>query len=286
MFKKMRVVAIVGAVLPLLYLTGCGGSKVEPSRAGKTDPVQESTKVAKQNDEHAHKAAAHGGLLIAIGQDNYHAEAIFAKGGEIRLHILGRDEAKVQEVEKQSLSAHVTAAGDTESTPITLEAAPQAGDAGGKTSQFIGKLPKELQGKSVTVTASITISGERFRFSFANTAAANAHDETEMPGKVADDEEKELYLKPGGAYTEADIRANGNITASEKFKGLKSTHNTKARTGDKICPISETKANEKFSWIVNGKKYEFCCPPCVDEFVKTAKENPGKILEPSAYVKK
>jgi multiple sugar transport system substrate-binding protein len=39
-----------------------------------------------------------------------------------------------------------------------------------------------------------------------------------------------------------------------------------------ICPISKTKAAPKFSWVVGGKTYQFCCPPCVDEFVQTAKK--------------
>ncbi len=34
---------------------------------------------------------------------------------------------------------------------------------------------------------------------------------------------KTLYLTPGGRYTEADIVANGKMTASQKFKGMKST---------------------------------------------------------------
>ena len=47
-----------------------------------------------------------------------------------------------------------------------------------------------------------------------------------------------------------------------------------------------TKANPKCSWIVGGKSYEFCCPPCVDEFVKLAKSNPEKVKQPDQYVKR
>ena len=47
-----------------------------------------------------------------------------------------------------------------------------------------------------------------------------------------------------------------------------------------------TKANPKCSWIVGGKNYEFCCPPCVDEFVKLAKSNPEKVKQPDQYVKR
>ena len=107
-----------------------------------------------------------------------------------------------------------------------------------------------------------------------------------MPAKVANEEERKLYLTPGGLYTEADIKANGGLTASQKFQGQMASHDLKPRPGDKICPITRTKANPKFKWVVGGKTYEFCCPPCVDEFVKTAKEQPDQVKEPGEYVKK
>jgi YHS domain-containing protein len=93
-------------------------------------------------------------------------------------------------------------------------------------------------------------------------------------------------LTAGGKYTVADIQANGNMTASQKFKGFRAQHDLSPKQGDKICPVTLTKANDKCSWIVGGKTYEFCCPPCVDEFVKMAKQNPDDLKEPHAYVKR
>jgi YHS domain-containing protein len=106
-----------------------------------------------------------------------------------------------------------------------------------------------------------------------------------MPSSVAPDEERQLYLTPGGKYTEADIKANGNVTASQKFKGVVSKHDAKPKPGDRICPVSMTKANPDFTWIVNGKPYQFCCPPCVDEFVKGAKERPDELQDPDVFIK-
>jgi YHS domain-containing protein len=64
-----------------------------------------------------------------------------------------------------------------------------------------------------------------------------------------------------------------------------SMHNAHPKPGDRICPITDTVANPKFSWVVSGKKYLFCCPPCIEEFVKQAKEKPDSIKEPMAYRK-
>ena len=57
----------------------------------------------------------------------------------------------------------------------------------------------------------------------------------------------------------------------------KAEHDLKPKAGEKICPATLTKANPKFSWVIDGKTYEFCCPPCVDEFVALAKEKPDGI---------
>jgi YHS domain-containing protein len=107
-----------------------------------------------------------------------------------------------------------------------------------------------------------------------------------MPDKVSNDAEKELYLTPGGHYTAADVAANGNMTASEKFKGIKSDHNMHPQAGDTVCPISGTKANPKFTWVIGGRPYQFCCPPCVDEFLTKAKSSTDPLPDPQSFIKR
>ncbi len=221
---------------------------------------------------------------MEIGQDNYHAEVVFEKGGVLRLYTLGKDQAKVQEVESQVLTAYVKPVGGSESNSVILKPEPQPGDSEGKTSQFVGKLPRELWGLSVEGTIpSLTIAGERFRVPFEN--AKDAHGDEEVPSGLAEEAEKKLYLTPGGKYTEADIKANGNLTASQRFQGFKASHDLKPKPGDRICPVTLTKANPKCTWVIDGKTYQFCCPPCIDEFVQLAKERPEEIKEPAAYAK-
>lgn len=300
----MRSTIILAAVplSLLLYMAGCGGKSASEgnSRASQSPPTLQitngdashgsgdrSTSSSRDtqmvSDEHGHKAGEHGGLIVQIGRDNYHAEAVFEKGGTLRIHILGKDEGKIQEVESQSLTGYVRPAEGGEAISFQLEPEQQPDDSEGKTSVFVGRLPDELRGKSVDVTIpSIRINGERFRFAVKMTI--ERHD-ADMPSKVNDAEEEALYLTPGGIYTAADIEANGHDTASRKFQGLMSSHDMKPKSGDKICPVTMTKANPKFTWIVAGKTYEFCCPPCVDEFVKTAKERPEEIKPPDEYVK-
>jgi hypothetical protein len=110
--------------------------------------------------------------------------------------------------------------------------------------------------------------------------------EQEMPAGVGEVEERELYLLPGGKYTLADIEANGRIVPSQKFQGFQAKHDFSPKIGEKLCPLTRTKANPRCTWTVGGQVYSFCCPPCVDEFVKLAKEQPGQVLPPREYVKR
>lgn len=234
-------------------------------------------------EDHEHKPGAHGGIIVSLGRDSYHVEAIVTEQGELRLYMLGSDETRVHYTDEQELTAYVRAAGNSgDSVSMTVKPQPQPGDSTGKTSLFVGRLPESLVGQPVNVTIpNIVIGGERFRLGF--TTLQETHQQ--MPEKVADDAERELYLTAAGKYTEADIEANGRQTASQKFAGFKAAHDLNPQAGDKICPVTLTKANPQCSWVINGQTYEFCCPPCVDEFVRLAKTEPEKLKSPGEYVK-
>lgn len=287
------------AVTTLVFLSGCNPLQSDKT-ADQTAPRVEGEKVGAASDErsatnsiagdadseHGHIPGAHGGIMISLGRDSYHVEAVIDSAGAVRLYTLGKDESRVIDVESQTLKGFVKAEGDADSKPISFEASPQDGDSPGKTSLFMGQLPQELVGRKLDVTIpNIRIDGERFRLGFVS--GQESHDESsDMPAKVANEAERELYLTPGGRYTVADIEANGNMTASQKFKGMKSEHDMKPEVGDMLCPISGTKANSKFTWIIDGKPYEFCCPPCVDEFLASAKESTDPLPDPDSFIKK
>jgi hypothetical protein len=289
----LRAAHILGSVFLLgtftILLAGCGGG--DPARALSTaseaaiaTPLATPAPAADAAAaEHGHKPGAHGGIIVPIGRDNFHAEAVFEKGGLLRLFTLGNDETKVHEIEAQSLVAYVKPAGGAEAVAFKLEPAPQPGDTEGQSSQFVGKLPEDLAGRALEVTIpSIRFAGERFRLGFQSMTPEH---ETAMPDKVVSEEERALYLTPGGLYTEADIEANGHLTASAKFADFISTHDLHPALGDRICPVTLTKANPLCTWIIGGNEYQFCCPPCVDEFLELAKEEPEVVKPPESYVK-
>lgn len=287
---SLRLASVASAVVFLtIAFIGCGsrpGGSSAPAGSSTTAPAPALPATTNTSaEEHGHKPGAHGGVIVSIGADSYHAEAVVEKSGTLRLFLLGRDESRIQEVESQTLTGYVKAAEDSEAEPIEIRPAPQEGDTEGKTSQFAGELPAKLVGKPIDVTIpNLRIGDERFRVAFTTAMPAGSHG-AEMPSAIPKDEEEALFLTPGGKYTAADIEANGRTTASRKFRGVQSQHDAKTQPGDRLCPISMTKASPKFTWIIGGQAYQFCCPPCVDEFVRLAKESPDEIKNPSEYVK-
>jgi hypothetical protein len=241
------------------------------------------TKDSAELDSHQHVEGQHGGSIVSLGADSYHAEAILETNGTLRLFMLGRDDTRVQEVDLQTIKAYAKQAEDLEVKNLELTPDPQPGDSAGKTSQFVAAIPAELLGKSIRITIpNLVISGERFRV--ALDLAAHATEES-MGKAVASGDEDALYLTPGGKYTSQDIAANGKTIPSAKFKGIRSNHDDKPVKGDRICPISKTKANDQFLWVIDGKSYTFCCPPCIDEYVRAAKEQPDSLLAPETFIK-
>lgn len=270
-------------LVPLMALLATGCARPTPPAPAVVS--QPAATPPSPSAEHGHRPGTHGGLIVEIGRDNYHAEAVFERGGVLRLYTLGRDESRVQEVEQQTVKAFGKVEGSVEAVPFELRPDPQPGDQEGRTSQLVGQLPAVLQGKSIEVTIpSLRVGGERFRLGFRT--ALDVHEEASMPAKVEDEEERRLYLTPGGRYTAADIAANGTVTASQKYSSFRAAHDLKPRPGDKLCPVTFTKANPRCTWVIAGQTYEFCCPPCIDEFVQQAKSEPDSLQPPEAFIKK
>ncbi len=278
--------------LALVVLQGCQKSGPTTARTpaaenrGPASNVETSPAANPAVDaDHAHADGAHGGTIVPLGRDSYHIEPVFESEGRVSLFTLGADETRVLEIDAKPTTGFVRLKSGTESAQVEFQPASQAGDPEGKTSRLTATLPESHRGGPVEITIpGIVIDGERFRFSFATPEPE--HTDEAMPAKVANAEEQKLYLEPGGIYSTADIEANGRVTASRKFEGFMAKHDMNPKSGDKICPVTETKANPECSWVVNGQVYEFCCPPCVDEFVGWAKTQPDKIQPPETYVQK
>lgn len=267
---------------------------------GTVDGSPYSGEFKEENHDHDHdkdkKKTGHdieghpGGVHVAFAQGRYYAEAILHKGGSVHLFLFGKNLSKVVEAEVQTVTAYVRRIGEKEFITFELKPEPLDGDVKGYTSRFAGDVPKELWTHELEITIpALKLNGERYHLAFqtADKPGDGHASEVAMPSSKSEiDDERKLYLTAAGIYTAEDIKANGSTIGSEKFKNFKAKHDIKPKVGDKICPVTLTKANPECAWIIAGKKYEFCCPPCVEEFVKLAKEDPKSVKAPEEYVKK
>lgn len=132
-----RIFCIAGSVMliGLALVMGCADSSETPSTGAVPSPndalpssapapvVPVTPSAVTNTEEHGHKAGAHGGIMVSLGSGSYHAEAVFEKGGVLRLYTLGNDESRVIDVEKQMLKGFVKIEGESEAEQFTLQPA-------------------------------------------------------------------------------------------------------------------------------------------------------------------
>jgi len=287
----MKATGVAGVVLALALLgaaSGCG-DMTPLTAADFASPGAPG----HASEDHGHRAA-NGGVVASVG-DTHHVEALYEpRTKRVRVFVLGEDEAELYPIPAETLGAEATTAGG-DVLPLTLRARLRPGDPPGKAAEFAAALPSRADHPAgLTVTLPIGDRLYRFRLDLSGAGEAGASGMADVAGSHADEsadaaptpEERALFLTPGGRYTDADIRANGSQIPRRKFAGVPTNHNATPPPGARVCPISETLANPRFAWVIGGETYTFCCPPCVGEFLQRAKEEPGAIRPPGAYVKR
>ncbi len=258
------IVALVGGVLLVLALNFIG-------RGGRP-PQDDAPPLA-----HDHPPGPHGGVVVVIDKANrYHAEAVSGPRGIVRVFTYGETLDTPWPVPARVACAAVRGHGGGDELPLMLRPEPLAADPPGTTSRFVARLPSGRPGGDAElVVRSLAIGVDRFQFVLP------------LPPAVSDAEaeraEAALYADPGGRYTIKDVEVNGRRTASQKYAGERTRHDDRPAAGERVCPVSRARADARFAWVVGGKEYQFCCPPCIDEFVATAKERPDEIREPEFY---
>jgi hypothetical protein len=56
------------------------------------------------------------------------------------------------------------------------------------------------------------------------------------------------------------------------------------KAGDKVCPITKKRADAECIWVINGQRYEFCCPPCIGRLLQKARDEPSVVKKASEYL--
>lgn len=138
-FPHLSRALLMGLCLVFPWLSGCGGS--QPVRTfSSQDDVQHA-------DDHAHDHGPHGGHVVELGGEDYHAEVVFdAASRKLTVYLLGSDVKSALPVESESLSVRLKVGEETQE--IVLTATPQEGEGDGKASRFTlveGSLPESIK---------------------------------------------------------------------------------------------------------------------------------------------
>ena len=147
------------AVLVLgLTMAGCGSAdKEQPADPGHAEAG---------HDEHAHPTTGpHGGSLIELGNEEYHAELVHDDAaGTVTIYVLDSAAKASVPIDATDVSINLTHDGQGEQFKLTASA--DQGDPAGKSSRFVSsdaELAKDLDQEDAAPQLVITINGKPYR---------------------------------------------------------------------------------------------------------------------------
>jgi hypothetical protein len=166
----------LAAVALAAFVTGCGDS----AKKGFKE-VPKGTKVVDTSHEHHHEHGPHGGHIIELGEEEYHAEVAVsgAKSKTLHVYLLGPDGKKPQTTDQKEVTLNLT----VEKKPVQLKlaAAPLKGEPEGQSSHFeaavsdeIGPHVRDIEALKGRLVA--TIGGKQYTADLAHDHDHDDHD--------------------------------------------------------------------------------------------------------------
>jgi hypothetical protein len=250
------------ALVGFVALPGCNNKGTEVAKSKSSPPPDHLD------------YGPHGGPCAEWGKEDYHAEFIVdADKKQVIVYVLDGDaKAAPKNLEASKITEMKVTIKEAEQITLVLKHDPKL--SGDKGIAFTAEHPKFAKPAGMKVNIAGHVEGVPYS--------------GDVDYKAPKKDTSALYLNPGGIYTAADIKANGNRTAAEKFKGQdwSGAHDDNVKPGDKVCPVTKSKALSECAWTVKGQNYEFCCPPCVDKFINWAHFYSDRIKNANEYVYK
>jgi hypothetical protein len=158
MLKSQWMTVAGGLLLAATLAVGCN-----QNASGPAAPP------ANGGDDHADHArpteGPHGGGLIELGNEEYHAELVHdEQGGTVTIYILDAETKTAVPIDATELTINLKHDGQAEQ--FKLAASPDASDPQGKSSRFVSnvaELGEDLQHEGAEPQLVVTINGKQYR---------------------------------------------------------------------------------------------------------------------------
>lgn len=166
MVPILRSLTSVIATTLALVLAGCGGNSTQPSNVpGGTQTAGPPDTVATEH-EHAHPSEGpHGGGLIELGNEAYHAELVHDDAaGTVTIYVL--DSAGKTAVPIDAAEVTINLKHEGRGEQFKLAAAADTNDPPGKSSRFVSsdaELAEDLDREDAEAQLAVTINGKPYR---------------------------------------------------------------------------------------------------------------------------
>lgn len=155
---------MVGTTLALVVALTVGCRQDAGPPPGAAPPAQDN-----HGHDHAHHehptTGPHGGELIELGSDDYHAELVHdEQGGTVTIYIL--DAHAEQSVPIDATVVTINLIRDGQAAQFTLAATPEAGNPSGKSSRFVSNdaaLGDGLEQESAEPQLVVMINDKQYR---------------------------------------------------------------------------------------------------------------------------
>lgn len=168
--NRYRTHAALAAFALSAYVAGCGG---------KGDQTTTTTPPVTEEAEHEHSHAStgpHGGSLVELGGDAYHAEVVHGDDGAVTVYVLDGNAAATVAIDAAEVIINVTHDGRPEQ--YTLTASPEAGDPEGKSSRFVSsdaELGEHLHEEGAAARLVIAIDGTNYSGNVSHSHDDHGH---------------------------------------------------------------------------------------------------------------
>ena len=145
--------------MALFIISGCGGGA----------PATTVSSYAENEHDHAHghehaDHGPHGGDLIELGSDEYHAEVVHQEGGKLGVYILDGKAVATVAIDAGEITLNVVVDGKPAQYPLI--ASPTEADAAGKSSLFVSaddEAHAALHREGVAAKLVLTINGRSYQ---------------------------------------------------------------------------------------------------------------------------